>query len=212
MAYNFNGSNQSIDATSAVLTAAPITMSILMNVNNVTTRFVILSISERFLVNDHFATLAAGNISGDPIQALSQQAPGIGGIAATSTGFSASTWHSAISVFSAANSRAAYLDGAGKGTDTNNVVPTVNTTSIGRLWRNFDNNWTNGRLAEAGIWNAALTDDEVASLAKGFKPYRVRPQSLVFYVPLVRNISDLRNRVSLTNNNAATVAAHPRVY
>ena len=68
-----------------------------------------------------------------------------------------------------------------------------------------------GQIAEAAIWNVALTDGEIASLAKGFKPTRIRPQSLVFYAPLIRNLQDTRKGMALTNNNAATVAAHPRV-
>jgi hypothetical protein len=40
----------------------------------------------------------------------------------------------------------------------------------------------------------------------------VRPQSLVFYAPLVRDLQDVRGGLTITNNNGATVAAHPRVY
>jgi hypothetical protein len=69
-----------------------------------------------------------------------------------------------------------------------------------------------GRMAEVGIWNAALTADEIASLAKGMTCDKVRPQSLVFYAPLVRDLQDVRGGFTITNNNSATVADHPRVY
>jgi hypothetical protein len=69
-----------------------------------------------------------------------------------------------------------------------------------------------GDIADAAIWSAALTDDEIVSLSKGFKPTRIRPQSLVFYAPLIRNLQDTRGALTITNNNAATVAVHPRVY
>jgi hypothetical protein len=49
-----------------------------------------------------------------------------------------------------------------------------------------------GRTAEVGIWNAALTAAEIASLAKGMTPDKIRPQSLVFYAPLVRDLIDVR--------------------
>ena len=62
------------------------------------------------------------------------------------------------------------------------------------------------------MWNAALTDAEIASLAKGYKPTRIRPQSLVFYAPLIRDLQDTRGSLAITNNNSATVANHPRVY
>jgi hypothetical protein len=67
-------------------------------------------------------------------------------------------------------------------------------------------------IAEVGIWNAALTADEIASLAKGVTCDKVRPQSLVFYAPLVRDLQDVRGGLTITNNNSATVANHPRVY
>lgn len=70
----------------------------------------------------------------------------------------------------------------------------------------------NGLLAECAIWSVALTDDEINSLAKGFKPSRIRPQSLVFYAPLVRAAIDVRQGLALTPVNSPTVADHPRVY
>jgi hypothetical protein len=69
-----------------------------------------------------------------------------------------------------------------------------------------------GQIAEVGIWNAALTAAEIASLAKGMTCDKVRPQSLVFYAPLVRDLNDQKGGLTITNNNAATVAAHPRIY
>jgi len=41
-------------------------------------------------------------------------------------------------------------------------------------------------MAEAAIWNAVLTTDEIVALSKGAKPNTVRPESLMFYSPLVR--------------------------
>ena len=41
---------------------------------------------------------------------------------------------------------------------------------------------------------------------------KVRPQSLVFYAPLVRNLQDVKGGLTISNNNTATVAVHPRVY
>ena len=69
-----------------------------------------------------------------------------------------------------------------------------------------------GRIADAAIWNAALTAAEIASLAKGMTCDKIRPQNLVFYAPLVRDLNDQKGGLTITNNNAATVAAHTRVY
>ena len=70
----------------------------------------------------------------------------------------------------------------------------------------------NGRYSEIGVWHEPLTAAEIASLAKGMTCEKIRPQSLVFYAPLVRDINDQKGGLTITNNNAATVATHPRVY
>ncbi len=41
---------------------------------------------------------------------------------------------------------------------------------------------------------------------------KIRPQNLVFYSPLVRDLIDARGGRAITNNNGATVANHPRIY
>lgn len=69
----------------------------------------------------------------------------------------------------------------------------------------------NGSIAEPAIWNAALTDAEIASLAAGFTPDQVRPQSLSLYAPLIRNLADLRLGRTITNVGGATVSTHPRI-
>lgn len=61
------------------------------------------------------------------------------------------------------------------------------------------------------MWNVALTDSENASLAAGFTPDQIRPQSLQFYAPLVRDLIDVRGGRTITNVNNATVAVHPRI-
>lgn len=88
---------------------------------------------------------------------------------------------------------------------TNSVVPQING-------RNGANNLNSFRSAEVGIWNVALTAAEVASLAKGMTCDKIRPQNLVFYAPLVRDLQDTKGGLTITNNNTATVANHPRVY
>jgi len=66
-------------------------------------------------------------------------------------------------------------------------------------------------LAEAGLWDAALTDAEVAILGVGYSPLFVRPQSLVAYWPLVRDAKDRVGGYDLTAGGGPVVAAHPRI-
>jgi hypothetical protein len=117
---------------------------------------------------------------------------------------------------------AAVTRGSVGGLYLNNVMSTLNTsvsfnateTFIGaRRSTTFTvEAYANGFMAEVGIYNATLSIAEINSLYKGFKPYRVRPQSLIFYSPLVRNLNDLKASRVITNNNTATAAVHPRVY
>jgi hypothetical protein len=68
-----------------------------------------------------------------------------------------------------------------------------------------------GLIAEVGIWNVALTDDEVLALAKGFTPDQIRPQSLIAYLPLVRTNQDIKGN-AWTTAGTLTAADHPRIY
>jgi len=56
-----------------------------------------------------------------------------------------------------------------------------------------------------------LTGSEIASLAKGISPRRIRPGSLRFYAPLVREAIDIVGGVALTVNGAVA-ADHPRIF
>jgi hypothetical protein len=71
--------------------------------------------------------------------------------------------------------------------------------------------WSTGDFAELGMWQASLSDDEIASLGDGMTCEKIRPQSLVYYTPLVRDIQDLARGMTLTDTST-TVATHPRVY
>jgi hypothetical protein len=63
-----------------------------------------------------------------------------------------------------------------------------------------------------GIWDVALTADEIAALAKGVRCSAIRPQNLRFHAPLIRDLIDVRGGRTITNTNTATVIQHPRLY
>jgi hypothetical protein len=123
-------------------------------------------------------------------------------------------WFHAAGVFSASNNRTVFQNASDSATNTTNISATQsNTILVGsRIFSGSLGTYLTGQIAEVGIWNAALTADEIASLAKGMTCDKVRPQSLVFYAPLVRDLIDAKGGLTITNNNTATVANHPRVY
>jgi hypothetical protein len=128
--------------------------------------------------------------------------------------YTQNVWSHFAGVFTSSTSRVGYV---------NAVAGTPNTTNIGtqntateilvgvRRATSFDF-YFNGDIAEFGVWNVALTQPEIAALAKGMSCDKIRPQNLVFYAPLVRDLIDQKGGLTITNNNGATVANHTRVY
>ena len=92
---------------------------------------------------------------------------------------------------------------------TSNLGGTSDNFRIGRI--TYNNSWSVGQFAELAMWQEALSGADVAALAKGMTPDKVRADKLVSYIPLVRDIQDVRSGTTLTDTST-TVATHPRVY
>jgi len=212
MAYRFNGTNQTISfnpSTSPGITGHPLTMACWFQTTNLTTDQLLIMLSNAS--GNHYFTLAFnGPTAGDPI-GVAASAGGAAAGAASTTGVLANTWYHACGVFTSATSRTVYLNGGSSATNTTSVSPTgITTGNLGSFFSAFV--FLPGQMADVGIWNAALTQDEVVSLAKGVACSKIRPQSLNLYAPLIRNLQDVKNSRALTNVNTATVSDHPRIY
>jgi hypothetical protein len=139
-----------------------------------------------------------------------------GGSASTSAGtVTNGTWAHLAAVFTSTSLRQAFLNAVGATTDTTLYTPfTANKTEIGIIGT-LD--FANGAIAEAGIWNVALTQDEITALAAGVPPLLIRPGSLKGYWPLWGddspepdyNPNGTLNNLSLVN--APTKADHAPV-
>jgi hypothetical protein len=215
MAYTFNGSNQYIREAAAAVTAYSLTIAGWMRKNNTNTSGSVYSIMNGAGDNDWFRLLAN---DGAKVMLDQNSNSGNSYVSAQSAGsYTASTWLHACAVFTSSASRTSYRDGGNATTTTttaNNPQPaSLSRTTIGVLDRVSITNYFGGDLAECAIWNVALTAAEIASLAKGFSPLRVRPQSLVRCIPLVRDLQEIRTGATLANTNSATAgASHPRTY
>ena len=119
--------------------------------------------------------------------------------------------HIAATARSGSNGARAWLNGSG-GTTFTPVSFTATETIIGARRNTTVGAFHTGLIADAAVWNEELTADEIKSLSAGMTADKVRPQSLVFYAPLVRDLIDYKGGLTITNNNTATVANHPRVY
>lgn len=68
-----------------------------------------------------------------------------------------------------------------------------------------------GEIAEIGYWGANLDAAEIAALAKDYSPRLIRPASLLFHAPVVREIGE--RKVGLAGNpTGGAVSVHPRVF
>ena len=211
MAYNFNGTNQTLSFNPTItpaITGYPLTMACWFRTTNLTTDQLLIMLSNAS--GSHYFTLAFnGPTAGDPISvAASAGTPASVG---STTGVLANTWYHACGVFASATSRTVYLNGGSSATSTTSVAPTgITNGNFGSFLSAFV--FLPGQMANVGIWNAALTQDEVISLVRGVACSKIRPQSLNLYAPLIRNLQDTKNGRSITNVNGATVADHPRIY
>ena len=206
MARDFNGTTMYLENANAILSAYPLTMVGWFNSDSATGNQDILSIADGGGTH-YFALNAGGNAVGDPVRA---NVVGGGGtsVAQTTTGYTVGQWHHAAGVFASATSRAAFIDGGSKGTSAANNTPAgLTRTSIGHKAVSARTAFFDGRIAEVALWNVALTDAEVAALARGVAPPFIRFDALVGYWP-VWGLHD--PEIDLTvNNRQMTLTASP---
>jgi hypothetical protein len=224
MAYLFNGSTSYLEKTSLPVVNVPITIAAWFNstVINSLTKVMVQYAAEPV----GGASGTTGNsaltlrlvLSTGIVQAAHSQNNGtaVGNSDLTGATAAINTWQHGAAKFTSMTSRTAYLNGVPgienttlrNSVDYDNVI--IGRGSGGTYSLTSLSTWT-GRLAEVGIWAAALTDSEILSLARGYRPTMIRPQSLLHYIPIVRDLADYRENTPLTNANA-TVDIHTRRY
>lgn len=212
MSRDFNGTTSYIEATSAPVTDVPLTLAAWFNADIVTANIVMLSVAAS-TVDNSFALIAGGAAAGDPVQAQTRVTSGATTNATSAAGaFTANNWFHGAAVFSAANNRLAYRNGvAGTANTTSLTMSGIDTVGIGVRPGATRANYFDGEVMEAAIWNVALDAAEIKALSEGFKPTQIRPNALVFYAPIIREIADYARGVTL-NQNATTVTPHHRRY
>lgn len=218
MAYNFTAaSSQYLTTNGTPIAAAPFTISCWVKPNNNTTTgsCVVLrntGSQERFQLS-----INAGASPKRLPQIVALNSTGAFGtsIANYNINYSANIWYNVTcTVATGTNNMRAWNNGeigSLTSNETLNVsVGGVNQISIGGYTPTSA--FIEGNLAHVGIWNVVLSSDEIKSLAKGMGCNKIRPQALKFHAPLIRNLQDISQGRSITNNNAVTVSDHPRIY
>jgi len=216
MARGFTGaSSQYLSTLSTPITTFPCTLACLVNLTNTTDTCAFISLQNS---TGQSRIQLSNNLLTSPKRAVQSTAFDLAGnngaVGVNETAFSAGVWYHAAGVFANASSTEAFFNGGiGSTIGSGSITPTgIDQILIGARRSTSLGLYQNGLIAEVGIWNVALTAAEIASLAKGMTCDKVRPQSLVFYAPLVRDLIDQKGGLTITNNNGATVATHPRVY
>lgn len=106
-----------------------------------------------------------------------------------------------------------YIDGTVSNGAAFDNGPAPNVNNTGELTVGTTQHYAqffDGEMAEVALWNAALTAGEFASLGKGFSPLTIRPQLLVFYVPIIGRYSPEVNLIGPSGTlTGTTTTAHP---
>ncbi len=208
-AREFNGSNQYLNIASSH--GVPITIAAWIYADSTASAMAVGSVTSGSLTRCQLG-LGTGGLP----NATTVNTGGTSASAQGASGISAGTWYHLVGTFTSSTDRKVFLDGVQQAANTTSItLGTVNRTTIGmRVASNAVGLFWDGRIAEFAVWNATLSDAEIASLAAGAKPIRVRPASLRVYVPLAGEASPEINFIgtAATLTNAPTSVAHPRVY
>jgi len=191
---------------------APVSMAGWIYPHDITSNQYLIRVKETSTPT-YWEILARGD-SGDVIQ-CNWLPDGTIAYASTTSSFTQNSWQHAAAVFNSLSIGGVrvYLDGGNKGTNAL-AGSGSNGSFTDTVLGGGPGNYYDGLLAEWAIWNAELTDAEIAILAKGVSPLLVRPQSLAAYWPLASGQSpeiDIVGGYDLTLNAAPTIADHAPV-
>lgn len=156
--------------------------------------------------------------TGSAVNAFAGDGSGTTSATTTNTSASSARVH-CCGIFTSATDRRSILAGvwASSGTSsTSRALSSLDNTSIGIFQSSSPGNPTDGVLDNVAIYNVALSQAEVESLAAGENPYQIQRGHLVFFVPCVNPNSgphDLVNDRAVNNGTAPGTAqsvAHVR--
>lgn len=213
MSYSFNGSTQYLSATPLPVTLGnTFSMSAWFHSSGgANTNRGLISVYSTG--NNARCCMKIG--SNNLLQAHTQGAVSATRIHSSLTSISLDVWYHGFAVFPNNLLPTIYLNGTIGSTTINiNLSFGIGTTAEFAIGlERASTSWFNGLIANVAIWNTnTISSNEIISLSQGINPSKIRPQSLVFYSPLIRDFTDIVGGKTISNNNGVTVADHPRIY
>lgn len=217
MAYTFNGSSQYLThALSTTITAYPFSLFVRAKSTNLTTQQVGAALIQNAGAYSGWLLGLAGNVALDPafLNRFGVEQITVGA-------YSSGVWYALIGTASAAASAAVYQDDSVTSTVVSAALPATpnpNRLMVGARLTPAASLYLTGAAASVALWNVALTAADQHSLAVGFSPRRVRPQNLLGYAPLIRNLDFMAVKVAsatsapFTATGSPTVSEQPRSY
>jgi len=211
----FAGTNQYIHVDSTPVVAAPFTMAGWGRPDNNSDQHCLLYLGDKDDGQHQWALQFAGGLSGDPVRAFVYAGAGTQADAESSTGYTAGSWSHAAYVEESSSSRIAYIDGGDAGTDSSDRSPAgADRLSIGR---NGDETspsaYMTGAVCWVALWDVALPAADIAWLAAGGYPPRLKRDNLVAFWPLgwphKDNDEDIIGGYDMTAYNSPTWVASP---
>jgi hypothetical protein len=177
----FNGATY-VRYDAAALTAVPLTMACWYKPVSTATGSGLIGLFNSGSASTNFFRLST-NTSG---QAAAQTNASSTAQAVTSVAATSGQWSHFGATFPSNGVRNAFINGRNRIQDTASQTPTgLNRTSLGVRDSGTQSAFADGLMLAAGIWNEALNDEEMASLADGWSPLQVRRHALVFFVPCI---------------------------
>lgn len=208
MARDFDGAFNFLSRTTAPVTAYPFTLACWYNADTMTASRTLISFSD----GSSLMELYIENVAGGTLNARAGLLGNCNATAAITTG----TWQHACGVYASSTSRACFMNGGSKGTNTTSVAMfTANSLRIGLSAYFGSSVKMDGGIAVPCVWNVALTDDEVAQLAAGYHPTCVRPDAIVALWEFDTGAStepDYWGGYSLTNSGSTQREDPPLIY
>lgn len=211
MAISLNGTNQYLSKATAILSAFPISMAAWVYFTSAAGGACPFSLTNAAATND----LLTWTDFADTPNAFAAEFKKTTAFTAYNSSLAPipmNTWIHVAAVFSNTTTQISYVNGVNStATNTSTTIGAMTATGIGASPSTGNSVWWPGLLASIAFWNVALVDGDVASLAAGFSPRKIRPSGLISYVRGDQaNGADIISSTLWTANNTPTVSAnHP---